>query len=326
MFTASARVLGRASVLLLAAAASCAPRAASTARYAPADAGASGRAAGDTLRVTTFGDSNTDWGTGEAEPFVRAKSYISDTPPRLAPDAPNAPEQLAGLIEARWRATSARPIRVVNHAIAGTNTGGNAGTPARNRNGAPNVQTVVGGATRFDGEVLGRAYPWSGGEPTSAAYPSGAIRRVNAYVPGPDDFVYVSFGTNDLADAGIPPAQTVANLGWIVDHWTAAGHPADHLVFTTLAPRPERPAVADAIVAVNAGVTALARARGAGLIDLSGFTSADGGRTWRDSSQHIGDRLHYTTPVRAWLADQLVAYMRAHARASTRLPAPEPRR
>ena len=76
-------------------------------------------------------------------------------------------------------------------------------------------------------------------------------------------------------------------------------------------PRPERPEVTAAIVAVNDSVRALARRTGAGLIDLAAHTSSDGGRTWRDPSMHVGDRLHYTTPVRAWIADQLVAYMLA---------------
>jgi hypothetical protein len=134
---------------------------------------------------------------------------------------------------------------------------------------------------------------------------------VNAYTPGPDDFAYVSMGTNDYANDGVPAPVTAANLGWMVGRWTAAGHRADHLVLTTLAPRPERPEVTAAIVAINDSVRAIARRTGAGLIDLAAHTSPDDGRTWRDPAMHVGDRLHYTTPVRAWIADQLVAYMLA---------------
>ena len=205
---------------------------------------------------------------------------------------------------------------MVNHAIAGTTSGGGAhGGADRNRNGAPNAGTVVGGVTRFEGEVLGRAYPWSGGEPTGAAYPGGAIRRVQAYAPVPGDFVYVSIGTNDFADAGMSGAQTLANLGWMVARWTGAGHAADHFVLTTLAPRQDRPALDTLLPNLNAGIRGLAARTGVGLIDLAAHTSPDDGRTWRDSTMHIGDRLHYTTPVRAWIADQLVAYMRAHGAA-----------
>ena len=218
-------------------------------------------------------DSNTDWGVSPTEPHVVAKSYVSDTPPRLAADAPNAPSQLAGLVEAEWQRESRRPIRVVSHAIAGTTSGGDSGTSARNRNGAPNARATLNGVTLFDGEVLGRAYPWSGGEPAGTAYPNGAIARVNAYVPGPNDFVYVSFGTNDFADDSIPPARTLGNLRWMLNRWTAAGHRADHLIFTTLAPRPDRPAVIEAIVGINAGVRRLAARSGAGLVDLSAYTS-----------------------------------------------------
>lgn len=273
-------------------------------------------AAGDTVRVTTFGDSNTDMAWSPDAPHVRARSYVSDGVPRPPADAPNDTAQLAGLVERRWRATSPRAVRVVNHAISGTTTGGGGhGGADRNRNGAPNARTAVAGVTRFEGEVLGRAYPWSGGEPVGAAYPAGPVRRVNAYAPGPNDFVYISLGTNDFADGAMSAARTVENLAWMVDAWRAAGRAPDHLVLTTLAPRLDRPGAGDVIATVNAGVRALARRTGVGLIDLAAFTSADDGRTWRDPAMHVGDQLHYTTPVRAWLADQLVAYVGAHARA-----------
>jgi hypothetical protein len=287
---------------------------------APVIAGCSGGAtgpgpvltpAGDTVRVTTFGDSNTDIAWSPSEPFVLARSYVSDLVPRPAPGQPHDPRQLAGIVENRWRAVHAMPIRVTNHGIAATHTGGGGhGGADRNGNGAPNARTPVGGITRFEGEVLGRAHPWTGGEPVNAAYPTGAITRVNGYVPDSTDFAYVSMGTNDLADAGMPPARTLENLAWMVDTWISAGHAADHLVLTTLPPRGDRD-LGDAIPTINAGIRALAARTGAGLIDLAAHTSADDGRTWRDPSMHIGDRLHYTTPVREWIAGQLVTYMQA---------------
>jgi lysophospholipase L1-like esterase len=234
------------------------------------------------VRVTTFGDSNTDMAWSTDEPRVRARSYVSDGAPRPRADAPNAAGQLAGLVEGRWTRLSARPIRVVNHAISGTTTGGG-GHGGRDRNdaGAPNARTVVGGVTRFEAEVLGLGFPWAGGEPPGAAFPAGGVRRVNAYTPGPDDFAYVSMGTNDLANDGMPVEATLRNLAWMAERWTAAGHRADHLVVTTLAPHQRTRALGPSIVAINAGVRALAARTGVGLVDLAAYTSADDGLTWR---------------------------------------------
>ncbi|MFL5539984.1 MAG: SGNH/GDSL hydrolase family protein [Longimicrobiaceae bacterium] len=266
-----------------------------------------------TVRVVTFGDSNTDIGWSTVAPFIRARSYVSDLPPRLAPHAHHDAAQLAGLVEQRWRATQGPPIRVVNHGVAGTTTGGG-GHGGGNRSGysAPNARTVVNGITRFEGEVLGRGYPWSGAEPASP------VRRVNAFIPGPVDFAYVSIGTNDLTD-GIPSSQTLENLEWMVQQWTGAGLAPDHLVLTTLPPRGDVAGVSAALPAINAGIRALASHAGTGLIDLAAYTSADDGVTWRDASLHVGDGVHYTTAVRAWIADQLVAWMAAHASAPAAL-------
>lgn len=273
----------------------------------------------DTVHVVTFGDSNTDFGWSGTSPIFRARSYISDSPPR--PEATDTSSQftVAGKIERRWRAASAIPIRVVNHGISGTTTGGGGGLHDRNRGGAPNMRTVVGGFTRFDGEVLGLGYPWSGGEPVNKNFPTGPIRRVNAFTPGPLDFAYVSMGTNDLANDGIPPTETIANLTWMVNRWISAGHAADHLVMTTLPPRMDHD-LGDAIPTINDAIRILAKRTGVGLIDLADFTSADNGRTWRSAALHIGDRLHYSEPVRDWIAAKMVAYMdaRVAARSSVR--------
>ncbi len=269
----------------------------------------------DTVHVVTFGDSNTDFGWAGTDHTPRARSYISDGP-NLRPTPTDSSSQftVAGKIERQWRAVSTIPIRVVNHGISGTTTGGGGyGGRERNLGGAPNMRTVVRGLTRFDGEVLGIGFPWNGGEPTNANFPNGPIPRVNAFTPGAHDFAYVSLGTNDLANDAMPPAQTIENLTWMIDRWISTGHAPDHLVITTLPPRPDHD-LGDAIPKTNDAIRTLANRTGAGLIDLADFTSADDGLTWRGAEMHIGDRLHYSEAVRDWIAARMVAYMRAKSR------------
>jgi hypothetical protein len=172
------------------------------------------------------------------------------------------------------------------------------------------MRTVVGGLTRFDGEVLGLGYPWSGGEPINKNFPTGPILRVNAFTPRAQDFAYVSLGTNDLANDGIPPTETISNLTWMVDRWISTGHRSDHLVITTLPPRLDHD-LGDAIPMINDAIRSLAKRTGIGLVDLADFTSPDNGHTWRSAELHIGDRLHYSEPVRDWIAAQMVTYMNA---------------
>ncbi|MDQ3557470.1 MAG: hypothetical protein M3409_11955, partial [Gemmatimonadota bacterium] len=185
------------------------------------------------VRIVTFGDSNTDYGYSGSDPTVRASSYISRTPEvRLGPSDPNSPLQLAGKIEARWKA--ARPasaITAVNHGIGGTST-----TSSRHFTTAPNARTATNGVTRFAAEVLGVGYPWSGGESVNQYFPEGAITRVRAFTPGPSDFAYLSIGTNDPS-SGVSTSGTISNLTSMVDQWIASGRAANHLIVTTLAPR-----------------------------------------------------------------------------------------
>jgi lysophospholipase L1-like esterase len=263
----------------------------------------------DTVLLATFGDSNTDYGYAGTDPSARAYSYVSHHPQRLPALAPHSPLQLAGKIERRWAAAGGGAMRVVNHGIGATTTGGGAhGGPNRTGEGAPQARTVVDGVTRYEAEVLGRGYPWSGGEPANSAFPDGGVRRVAAFTPRATSFAYVSLGTNDPGN-GIAPAQTIANLQWMVDAWVAAGHRADHLVLTTLAPF----GATSSIPEINDGIRALARRTGAGLIDLAAHTSADNGLTWRSSALHVGEERHYSETVRDWLAEQVVAYVRARA-------------
>ncbi len=259
------------------------------------------------VRVVTFGDSNTDWGINGTSPQVLARSYISQGPYSAAM-LPHTSDQLAGKIETRWRAVRTNAIRAVNHAISSTTTGGGGfGGPNRHSQGAPHARTLVSGVTRFQGEVLGAKWPWSGGEPVNTKYVDGSLRRVQAFSPGVNDFVYVSMGTNDPSSR-MSTGQTLANLRWMIDTWLSAGRRADHFLLTTLAPRTGP--VGASFPTLNDGIRALAISKGAVLIDLASYTSADNGRTWRSTTLHVGDGVHYSESVRDWLAGRVVDEMR----------------
>jgi lysophospholipase L1-like esterase len=258
------------------------------------------------VRVVTFGDSNTDWGINGTTREVVSRSYLSQGS-YLAAMTPHGSDQLAAKIEAKWRLVRSNAIRAVNHGISSTTTGGGIyGGPNRHSQGAPHARTVVSGITRFEGEVLGLKWPWSGGEPVNAKYTNGAIRRVQSFTPGANDFVYVSMGTNDPSSR-LTTAQTLTNLGWMIARWRSAGRPADHFILTTLAPRTDR--VYATFPELNRRIRELAISQGVILIDLANFTSPDDGLTWRSSSLHTGDGIHYSEPVREWIADQVVAEM-----------------
>jgi hypothetical protein len=192
----------------------------------------------------------------------------------------------------------------VNHAISGTLTGG-----GRNPVGAPNARVEVNGVTRYAGEVLGAAYPWSGGEPCcTLSYPNGAILRVQAFRPRTDDFVYISMGTNDIGD-GVAPATVASNLEWMIDQWIGAGLPADHVLMTTLPPR----------APANSGIPTLNNlirgfsAKGIHIVELTPIVSDDNGLTWKSGPQpYVTEAppvLHYAEWVRDALADLVVTYI-----------------
>jgi hypothetical protein len=102
----------------------------------------------------------------------------------------------------------------------------------------------------------------------------------------------------------------------MVNRWISAGHAADHLVVTTLPPRSGHD-LGDAIPIINDAIRILAKRTGVGLIDLADFTSSDDGRTWRSADLHIGDRLHYSEPVRDWIAAEMVTYINARITAGS---------
>lgn len=254
------------------------------------------------VQVVTFGDSNTDLGFQGTSPIKRVASYVSSSDPniRLAPNAPNSNLQLAGKIEARWRANRNQTITIVNHGISGTSSGA-----GRTIVFAPNALEVVGGLTRFQGEVLGMGYPWSGGEPVNDFYPTGAIQRTNAFAPRTSDFAYISIGTNDIINGGGATSVRI-NLETMIDQWINRGLPANRLIVTTLPPLGSGGSAG--IQALNTMIRTLAQQKGVRLVDIAAFTSSNG-LTWSSSSMHVGDFIHYSEAVRDWIADQVVSIM-----------------
>jgi hypothetical protein len=259
------------------------------------------------VQMVTFGDSNTDLGFQGTQTSPQVASYVSGANPalRLGANAPNSILQLAGKIEARWKANRTKTITVVNHGITGTTTG-----TGRSIVFAPNALEQVGGVSRFRGEVLGDAYPWSGGEPVNDFFPSGAIQRTQAFKPRTSDFAYISMGTNDIGN-GVSPNTIRANLETMIDEWIGRSLPPNRLMITTLPPR--RPGAESAnIPALNNLIRSLASAKGIRLIDIAAFVSNDNGLTWKASSMHVAnDQLHYSESVRDWIADQVVSIMLA---------------
>jgi hypothetical protein len=189
----------------------------------------------------------------------------------------------------------------VNHGISGTSA-----SAGRTIVLAPNAQEVVNGITRFQGEVLGLGYPWSGGESQNQFYPNGAILRVNAFRPRSTDFGYISIGTNDVFIQGLSAATIKQNLEIMIDQWIGAGLSPSHLFITTLPPLGSGGSVS--IQTLNGFIRQFQNQKGVTVIDIAAFTSSDG-LHWTNNTLHVGDFIHYSEPVRAWIADQVVSKM-----------------
>lgn len=234
-------------------------------------------------RIVLFGDSNFDLGfVGQDSVWVSA-SYIS---PLAHHQFANESHQLAGKLE---RATG---LVVVNHAIGGTTSG----VGFHPVNGAPNALATINGVTRFEAEVLGLGNPWDAG-----------VTRVKAFQPGPQDFAVIGIGTNDGPD-GLSVDETIANLASMVFRWHCAGLPMNHVLLTTLPPfERNRPDLSRAVVERNTQIQQLAAATGAGLINLNDYLAV--GPRWRDASLQVGDGIHYSEPVRDWLARYIASYI-----------------
>jgi lysophospholipase L1-like esterase len=237
--------------------------------------------------VALFGDSNTDFGY-EGDVIVEA-SYISGNAKRLAPGAPNGSHQLAGLLEAL--STGEFELKAINHGLGYSGSG-------VGFDWAPGARYISKGITRFEAEVLGRGRPtWDGDT---------GIPRIEAFVPTSADYAYVSIGTNDSAIYFMSPDSTLADLSWMADQWVSAGNAPSHLIITTLPPF-----WGHNIPLINAGIRALARAKGLSLLDLSAHLSTDDGQTWAAPELTVGDYLHYSTPVRQWIASEIAAIIQA---------------
>jgi lysophospholipase L1-like esterase len=264
------------------------------------------------VQIVTFGDSNTDLGFAGTTTQPKVGSYVSSTNPaiKLGANSPNDTTQLAGKIESRWKANRSATIRAVNHGISGTNTG-----TGRSILQAPNALEQVGGVSRFRGEVLGEAYPWSGGEPVNDFYPTGAIKRVQAFKPRSSDFGYISMGTNDIGE-GVSTTTIRNNLEIMIDAWISSGLAPNRLIITTIPPRSA--SQSSRIPDLNSKIRTLAQAKGIRLVDISAFVSDGDGLTWKTQSTDpaypgalhlVNDELHYSEVVRNWIADQVVSIM-----------------
>jgi adhesin/invasin len=259
------------------------------------------------VQIVTFGDSNTDLGFAGTTAAAKVASYVSGASPaiKLSANAPNDATQLAGKIEIRWKQNRSKTIKAVNHGITGTSSG-----TGRSIVQSPNALESVGGVTRFRGEVLGDAYPWSGGEPQNEFYPTGAIPRVNAFKPRTSDFAYISIGTNDVADGSISTTTIANNLQIMIDEWIARGLTPSRLMITTLPPRRASENLGNKIADLNGKIRTLAAQKGVRLIDIAPLVSNDDGRTWKAASLHTdNDELHYSEAVRDQIADIVVSYM-----------------
>jgi lysophospholipase L1-like esterase len=83
-------------------------------------------------------------------------------------------------------------------------------------------------------------------------------------------------------------------------------------MLTTLPPRTDGTLNSPtAIPDRNALIRDLAAELGVHLIDLSAHVSDDDGMTWKSATLNIGDGVHYTEAVRAWIGDQVVDWMSA---------------
>jgi hypothetical protein len=164
------------------------------------------------LQLVTFGDSNTDYGFSGNNFSVVAASYVSNVPgKRLGPNEPNNGTQLAGKIEARWRANRSKTIIVVNHGVAGTTTG-----TGRSILLSPNARETVGGVTRFEGEALGMAYPWSGGESPSDPYPQGQSHVYKLSLPAQPTFCTSPWGQTTPAREFPRHRRSSISSGWLI--------------------------------------------------------------------------------------------------------------
>lgn len=170
------------------------------------------------VRIITFGDSHIDFGV-RGDSLVDV-SYISQDMLRLGIKLVHSRYALAGRLEEL--SNSSLKFVTVNHGIGGTSS-----DDSWRGDREPNALTVWKGITRFEAEVLGLGGPdWDAGT---------GKRRIHAFKPTKDDFVYVSMGTMD-PPLYVDSAATHRNIRRMIAYWTGAGLPASHFMLATLTP------------------------------------------------------------------------------------------
>lgn len=207
------------------------------------------------VRIITFGDSHIDFGIrGDTTVDV---SYISQDMLQLGVKLVNSPYALAGKLESL--SNSSVKFKTVNHGIGGTSS-----DDSWRGDREPNALTVYKGITRFEAEVLGLGGPdWDAGT---------GKRRIHAFKPTKDDFVYVSIGTMD-PPLYVDSAATHRNIRRMIAYWTGAGLPASHFMLATLTPNVQlKVDFPGKLVALNALFTQIAAETGITLIDVSAKT------------------------------------------------------
>lgn len=237
------------------------------------------------IMLTMVGDSNLQRGADDNDKVV-VKSYVGNgNKPAIDPDDyPDHPSLISG------RVMLLRPdIEAVNHGIDGTETGTGLGNTDR-----LNVLTVKDGVTRFEGEMLGKNFPWR----------EEGIDRVNAFAPLDSDYGYYSFGVNDIHE-GTSPNQIRDNIAEAIDLWEAAGLSAGKLMITTISPRPAGQNQGN-VPTANSRIRSLVAARGALLIDTSALVSNNDGLSWKGSQYHT-DGIHFSDLTCDLIANEIVS-------------------
>lgn len=237
------------------------------------------------VRIITFGDSHIDFGI-RGDSLVDV-SYISQDMLLLGVKSVDSKYALAGKVEAL--SNSSLKFVAVNHGIGGTSS-----DESWRGDREPNALTVWNGITRFEAEVLGRGGPdWDAGT---------GKRRVYAFQPTKDDFVYVSIGTMD-PPLYVDSARTHINIRRMIAYWTGAGLPASHFMLATLTPNVQlKVDFPGKLVALNSLYAQIAAEEGITLIDVSARTRI--GEDWIPGT--TGEGRHANEAVIKLIAQDVV--------------------
>lgn len=238
------------------------------------------------VRIITFGDSHIDFGV-RGDTLVDV-SYISQDMLQLGVKSVHSQYALAGKLEAL--SSSSLKFTTVNHGIGGTSS-----DDSWRGDREPNALAVWKGVTRFEAEVLGRGGPdWDAGT---------GKRRVYAFQPTKDDFVYVSIGTMD-PPLYVDSAATHRNIRRMIAFWTGAGLPTSHFMLATLTPNIQlKKDFPGKLVALNSVFAQIAAEDGITLIDVSARTRI--GEDWIPGT--TGEGRHANETVIKLVAQDVVS-------------------